>query len=260
MIKAAFFDVDGTLVSFKNRIISDRLVADLAELRRRGIKTFLATGRAKPDLELSGMLKTAQFDAYVTLSGQFCYNEQGLYRDIPICREDLQNACRVLNENPTFAARMEAGYKTCVNRVTDRLLEMFEYMHIDLYEVRPPEWMLSRKIYQFVPLVDEGEEEAFLTVMPHCVFTRWHPKGIDILPFGNGKADGIRATMELYGLCRDEVIAFGDGENDLSMMELAGIGVAMGNAVESVKDTADYVTDTVENEGISKALRHFDLL
>ena len=107
---------------------------------------------------------------------------------------------------------------------------------------------------------DENEQEKFLSVMPHCVYTRWHPQGIDILPRGNGKADGIQTTLDHYGLEREEVIAFGDGDNDLSMLKLAGTAVAMGNAVEHVKAAADYVTDTVENDGICQALRHFGLL
>lgn len=260
MIKAAFFDVDGTLVSVRNKFITDALVMDLAELRRRGVLIFLATGRAKPDLEKTGMLKAAQFDGYITLSGQYCYNESGLYRDVSICESDLRNAIKVLKDHPDIAARMEAGEVTGLTRINDRVRELDAYMHTALYEIHPPEWMLCRKIYQFVPLVHEGEEELFLSVMPNCVWTRWHPKGLDILPGGDAKADGIRATMELYGLKREEIIAFGDGDNDLSMFALAGTAVAMGNASDVVKFAADHVTDTVENDGVSKALRHFSLL
>ena len=59
---------------------------------------------------------------------------------------------------------------------------------------------------------------------------------------------------------RSEIMAFGDGENDIDMLQFAGVGVAMGNADEKVKAMADYVTDTVENDGIEKALRHFGLI
>lgn len=260
MIKAAFFDVDGTLVSIHTKYISDKLVADLAELRRRGILIFLATGRAKPDIEKTGMLKSAEFDGYITLSGQYCYNENGLYRDVPICKSDLENAVRILRENPDIAARMEAGEVTGLTQINDRVRELDRYMHTALYEIHPPEWMLDRKIYQFVPLVHDGEEQRFLSVMPNCVWTRWHPKGLDILPKGDAKADGIRATMELYSLRQDEIIVFGDGDNDLSMFAMAGTSVAMGNASGEVKAAADHVTDTVENDGICQALRYSGLL
>ena len=58
----------------------------------------------------------------------------------------------------------------------------------------------------------------------------------------------------------EETIAFGDGENDIPMLEIAGIGVAMGNAKQLVKDSADYVTLSVHEDGVSAALRHFGLL
>ena len=55
-------------------------------------------------------------------------------------------------------------------------------------------------------------------------------------------------------------MAFGDGENDMEMLRYVGIGVAMGNASDAVKAAADYVTDTVDDDGIEKALRHFGLI
>ena len=96
--------------------------------------------------------------------------------------------------------------------------------------------------------------------MPGCTYTRWHPMGIDVIPRDGGKDVGVRAAMERYGLSPEEVMAFGDGENDMTMLALAGTGVAMGNGDEAVKAMADYVTDTVDNGGVSKALRHFGLL
>ena len=59
---------------------------------------------------------------------------------------------------------------------------------------------------------------------------------------------------------RSEIMAFGDGENDMDMLRFAGIGVAMGNASDMVKAAADYVTDTVDENGIEDALRHFGLI
>ncbi len=66
--------------------------------------------------------------------------------------------------------------------------------------------------------------------------------------------------IERYGIRQDEIMAFGDGENDIDMIEFAGIGVAMGNADEEVKQRADYVTDNVNRDGVRKALEHFGML
>ncbi len=261
MIKAVFFDVDGTLVSFQNREISDGLRDDLLELQQRGIKIFVATGRAGQDLARTGMLRDVGFDGYVTLNGQCCYEAGGaVYRDEPICRSDLQAAYQVLRNNPELPALMEGNGASYLTQINDRVREVYDYLHTELYEVRTPVWMLEEKIYQFVPFVDRREEELFLSVMPHCTYTRWHSKGIDILPQGRGKADGVLATMERYGLAREEVMVVGDGDNDKTMMEIAGISVAMGNGIDEVKCIADYVTGRAEENGVSKALRHFRLL
>ena len=261
MIKAMFFDVDGTLVSFRQKFLSDQLLADLSALRERGVKLFICSGRAMQDLEGTGMLRGAQFDGYVTLNGQFCCDRDGVpFRDRPIDLEDARGACRVLMDNPAIPALMEGNGESYITQVNDRVREIYEFLHTDLYPVRGPEWLLEGKVYQFVPFVPAGEEGMFLEAMPGCRHTRWHPKGIDIVPRDGGKGAGVRATMERYGLVRDEVMAFGDGENDMSMMAEAGISVAMGNGEEQVKAMADYVTGAVEEDGVSRALRHFGLL
>lgn len=260
MIKGIFFDVDGTLVPAHGNALSDPLRADLFALRERGIKLFICTGRAKQDLTSTRMLRDVVFDGYITLNGQCCFDEQEVYRDLPICREDLERACEVLRTNPHVAALMEGNGASYLNQITPRVEKVFEFLHTKPYDLRDPEWMLSEKIYQFVPLIDQSEEHLFLPVMPHCTCTRWHPEGLDILPKGGSKAEGIRATMERFGLKTDEIMAFGDGENDASMLSIAGLSVAMGNSIEPIKELADYITDSVHEDGVCQALRHFGLL
>lgn len=261
MIKAAFFDVDGTLVSFRQKFLSDRVREDLAALRERGVKVFLSTGRALQDLERTGMLRGAGFDGYVTLGGQFCCGGDGTaFRDAPISLDDMRGAYRVLLDNPSFPVLLEGNGESWLTQVNGRVREIYEFLHTEPYPVCSVEKLLEMKVYQFVPFVSQTEERIFLDAMPGCTHTRWHPLGVDILPRDGGKGVGLRAAMERYGLAREEVMAFGDGENDMSMLREAGLSVAMGNGEEQVKAMADYVTDTVENDGVSKALRHFGLL
>lgn len=261
MIKAAFFDVDGTLVSFRQKFLSDRAREDLAALRERGVKIFLSTGRALQDLERTGMLRGARFDGYVTLGGQFCCDGDGTtIRDAPIALEDMRGAYQVLLDNPAFPVRLEAKGERWLTLVNDRVREIYEFLHTEPYPVCPLEKLLEMNVYQFVPFVSPEEEKIFLDAMPGCTHTRWHPMGIDILPKDGGKGIGIRAVMERYGFAPEEVMAFGDGENDMSMLREAGVSVAMGSGDERVKAMADYVTGGVEEDGVSQALRHFGLL
>lgn len=73
----------------------------------------------------------------------------------------------------------------------------------------------------------------------------------------SAKTKAIRTTIEKLGYTADDMIAFGDAQNDSTMVQYAGIGVAMGNATEELKAAADYVTASNDEDGIAKALYHF---
>ena len=81
-----------------------------------------------------------------------------------------------------------------------------------------------------------------------------------MVPREGGKAFGVAATLERYGLSPEEAVAFGDGENDLSMFDAVGTSVAMGNAWDVVKDRASLVTTDVDDDGIWKACERLGLL
>ena len=87
--------------------------------------------------------------------------------------------------------------------------------------------------------------------------TRWCDYFCDVVPANSSKPAGIRATLERYGIAPEDSIAFGDGGNDASMLQMCGIGVAMGNASPDAIAAADYVTDDVDHDGIARALEHF---
>lgn len=74
---------------------------------------------------------------------------------------------------------------------------------------------------------------------------------------GVDKTKAIKKAIEISGFHADEMIAFGDAQNDKTMVEYAGIGVAMGNATDELKEVADYITDDLDHDGIAKALYHF---
>ncbi|URZ03592.1 Cof-type HAD-IIB family hydrolase [Clostridium felsineum] len=80
---------------------------------------------------------------------------------------------------------------------------------------------------------------------------------IEITAKSASKGNAIKILSQQYGVKREEIIAIGDSENDLSMIEYGGVGVAMGNGVEKVKKIADYITDTNDNDGVAKVIRKF---
>ena len=83
---------------------------------------------------------------------------------------------------------------------------------------------------------------------------------MDIISEGGGKVFGIQKYLEYLDIRKEEIMAFGDAQNDVEMLQYAAIGVAMGNAKPEVQAIADYVTASVDDDGIEKALKHFELI
>ncbi|MBR5298612.1 MAG: HAD hydrolase family protein, partial [Parabacteroides sp.] len=82
----------------------------------------------------------------------------------------------------------------------------------------------------------------------------------DVVSMGISKRVGIDKMLEHFHIGLDECMAFGDGGNDIQMLSHVGLGVAMGNASDEVKKYADYVTDSVDEDGIYKALKFFNVI
>ena len=104
------------------------------------------------------------------------------------------------------------------------------------------------------------EQQALGDPFPGLEVMRWHPDFVDIISPGGGKDQGMDAILDFFGISLEDTMAFGDGENDIPMLRHAHVGVAMGNADALVRSHADFVTGTVDEDGILSALEHFGLL
>jgi len=97
------------------------------------------------------------------------------------------------------------------------------------------------------------------TLMERKTFeiTNSHPTNLEINRLGTSKASGLRTVCELLGISMSQVIAVGDSMNDIQMIRSAGLGIAMGNAQEAVKQAADFITGTNLEDGVSQVIRTF---
>lgn len=260
MIKAIFFDIDGTLVSKKTKVYSDSVKATLEKLREKGIYIFVATGRHVLEIENEHLLDGLYFDAYITLNGQYCFNKKEVIYQNTINKEDIKNIISQIDISPYPCMFIEKDMMY-INMINEKVIYAQQSVHTALPPVKDIHRALENPIYQIVSYVDEKEAKIYpLSVLKHCKATRWNSYGIDIIPDNGSKNMGIKKVLEYYRIPLENTMAFGDGENDIEMLKYAAIGIAMGNAQENVKKAADYVTDSVENDGVAKALKHFNLI
>lgn len=119
----------------------------------------------------------------------------------------------------------------------------------------------NNDIYEYSIFITEEEiNSRFVPVFRGLTYPRWHPYFCYIVNEGLSKSLGAAKILESLGIKREECMAFGDGGNDIPIIEYAGVGVAMGNATTDVKAAADYVTLSVDEDGIPAALCHFGLV
>lgn len=257
MIKAIFFDIDGTLVSYQTHEIPSSTMKALYRLKEKGIKLFIATGRGKDGLDV---LQNFPFDGYITLNGQYCYVDQDtkIYENT-IAKEDLQGLMNFL-EKDSFPCGFTEENTKYFNYRDQRVDDLHAITHNDDHPAGDYKQAINHKIYQVMCFVDETKEKELLKVMPHCITSRWYPTFCDVSPVGGTKQLGIDKFLEYYGLDISETMAFGDGGNDMAMLDHVEVAVAMGNANEQLKTMADYVTASVDDDGIVKALKHYNLL
>lgn len=252
-IEAIFFDIDGTLVSFNTHTIPPSTIEVIKKVRRKGVKVFIATGRPKPFINNLGDL---EYDGILSFSGACCEDNDGnvLFQE-NIDRSDLLKVITYHKEHPipiAFASEKEI-FITSTNETTKEVYTLLDIK--DYGKIRPIEDCLDINPIQIIAFFEEIEEKHIMEkVLPDCEAFRWHPAFADIVKKGVSKATGISRVLSLYNMPLENVMAFGDGGNDIAMLDYVPHSVAMGNANEEVKRHARYTTDTIDNDGVAKML------
>ena len=257
-IKAIFFDVDGTLISHRKHAVPTSTIRAISRLRKQGILTFIATGRHP--IELKKLLPdNLEFDAYLCLNGMYCFNKNEVIGIKPIPKEDIKGLLQSLDQT-AFPCTFITQDEMYMNYANDLVVEVQHDISSDVAEIKDISNVLQEDILQVIPYgLDDTQMNEVLKCMPHCKATSWHERARDIIVKDGGKDIGIKEILQYYNLELSEIMAFGDGDNDVKMLEIAGVSVAMGNGNANVKAVADYITDDIDEDGIEKALHHYGI-
>ena len=245
-VKIIFFDIDGTLIDTTKKAISEKTVDTLVRLREKGIKICIATGRAPASVP---KFEEIDFDAYLTFNGSYCFNKKEAILSTPIPKDDVMkivaNAARI--NRATSIANKE---RVVANGVDDDIVQYFAFANLEVPVSDDFNEVLNDEIYQVMMGGTKEEYDEILRDTENAKITSWWDRGVDIIPSNSGKGKGIEAILEYYGIDRTESMAFGDGGNDIEMLQTVGTGVAMGNALDHVKEVADEICGTSADDGI----------
>lgn len=263
VIKAIFFDIDGTLYSHTTWRVPPSALEALRTLRKNGIRLFIATGRPLARFQLVRKnLEDFPFDGYLLFNGQYCADSTGqpfFLQALPV--ESLKALVPWLARQDivcTFS-ELDRAYR---NRSAAHLEQKAAEMKAPLpeLEILDPVRSLSHPTYQINAYIPPEMDAEFIAHAPGLKAERWNDLFSDVMPADGGKPCGMQRMLDRFHIAREECMAFGDGGNDIEMLRYAGIGVAMGNARPEVKPAADFVTSDIDEDGLAKALEHFGLL
>ena len=253
MIKALFFDIDGTLVSFQTHRIPQSTVDALEQAKERGVKVYISTGRP---VQLITNLSQIEhlIDGYITTNGAHCFVGDHLVCKCPISPSDVEKVIADSDRND-YTVVVVGERHIAVHRKASVFDELFvRGLGVDNVD------LAGESVLQLSPFCSAAQEASLFPTLQNCNSGRWHPAFTDITASDADKGKGLRKMAEYLGLDISETAAFGDGGNDVSIIREAGVGVAMGNAGEEVKAVADYVTTSVDDDGVKNALLHLGVI
>ena len=268
MKKMIFFDIDGTIItegtSYRERFIPQSFIDTLALLQKKGHLCFINTGRSYAEIDPS--ILALPFDGYICGCGTYIlYHKKELFaRHMEPSAgnaiiADLEN-CRLewLLEGCTSIYYSTAPYKTRIRQFQEEHRVLLPHA---LQNISPeaPENLDFDKFC--ICLGDNHDFDSFYQKYKDSLTFIDRGSGFyEIMPQGCSKASGIQFLEEYFQIAHKDTIAIGDSTNDLPMLEYAGISIAMGNGSKEIFSIVDYVTDTVENDGIYQAMKHLELI
>lgn len=250
-MKILFLDIDGTVLSHTTNTIPSSALKAINTVRKQGIKVFGCTGRHTLELEKLP-LEHLKVDGWITMNGAYNYTEFCVISSYPIEKQDIHALYDFLKEEQFPVQFLEAKYMY-MNMHSSLVEKSLEKIHSKQDPIAPLERILENNIYMFIPWVEQEiyDQISFENVKE----VRWNAYAVDCFHKECGKKHGITDVLNYYGISKEDSCSVGDGENDISMFEACGKNVAMGNAVDSLKQRADYITSDIDAGGLEEAIK-----
>lgn len=271
MYKIVMIDLDGTLLD-DNKNVSKKNIEMINKVyKEKGVIFVIATGKNINDITYITNAIGEPINQYIIASNGAVIKDN--VRDEYILKKYLTDE-EVITIIDTYKKYNCIGLIQTEQGpvIEDKLAAEVENV---TYAEKLKEYVLENKISNIALITPMGKEEDLellkneleskfdtLASTAVCDFTHtnngktYSCKYIDVMKEGSTKANAIKTLIDYLNISKEEVIAIGDGGNDIPMFEIAGLKIGMGNASDYVKSKVDYITDTNNNDGVAKALEH----
>ncbi|EID85465.1 HAD-superfamily hydrolase, subfamily IIB [Treponema sp. JC4] len=267
-MKLIFLDIDGTLIPFGGYMPPDSAIRAIELARKKGNKVFINTGRCR--CEVHKELLQIGFDGVICSNSLYIEenNQCLLQKDIP--EEGVKKLSEwLLAEEVGFFFEGQQSVKA-VKLYFEQMAKKFGEKALSDLKKGFPSIKESDLTYDGVAKINFVTKPGIYEKIKNHFGNEYQINEWSFLGDDKGmgeitlkearKADGVRFMTERLGVNIEDTYSFGDTRGDISMIKYCGTGVAMGNAEKELKEVADFVADTIENDGLYKAFEKFGLI
>lgn len=261
--KIVFFDIDDTLYTHELGVPESTINA-IKSLREKGNLAFICTGRSKA--MIFPFILEIGFDGIVAGAGTYAEYDGKILMRSDMEEDEVAKAVRKLRECGFMAVPEGHDYIYFEKEETwnDKYTAVYglfkQHISNAMKEIPEDEQGMNAAKISSVFTDNSDYEKAVESFKNDYTVINHGQLLLELIPNGFSKAEGIKKVIETLGIAKENTYAIGDSMNDYEMLEYVEHGIAMGNSDERIIEIADYVTDRIENDGICKALKHFDLI
>lgn len=254
--KIVFFDVDGTITHHEDGSISNKTKEAIRKLKEKGIQMVAATGRP---LSMCKEISELGIETFITANGAYAMHNQTVIHKVPMKQcyvQEVFEFAKIHNNGLSFFTEdfyMNGVKNSEIVRTLKETLSLNDYPIVI-------EQIYNHEVYLMCLYANDEMVEKYIHNFPHLTFKRWHPFVLNVLQEEVSKSLAILKVLQYFDIDKSAAIAFGDGENDIDMLELVGLGISMGNGNASLQKVADFVTKKSGEDGIEFALKKYGII
>ena len=276
-MKYLFFDIDGTLLSHSNGI-AESAVNALKKAQENGHKIFLNTGRSLA--EISPAFDQFNFDGYVCAAGSYIKIGDQVILNKIISEKDVSYLIEIMDsiglgyglegeEFTFFSDEVYLGYVSRMKEAFEKGSCQPNYKYEPIQFMIQPEFVKNAHEYSKNPIAINklllyAKDINHLKELENKLERDFHIINYgtfgELLNYGVNKGTGIVEVIKYYGASLEDTISFGDSLNDLEMLQISNVGVAMENASVEVKEISDMIAGHINKDGLANAMKDLNLI
>lgn len=255
--KMFFFDVDGTIYEHRFHNFPESTKDALHQLKANGYLVAIATSRCKDELtHTPAFFRDFDFDAMIYDGGAVIEMKGEFVKELAIHESDMRIIIDYAKEHNLYLRYAGKDFDYFMKEAPQVIKDVYFRLYLCVPPIKEYE---NESVTNILLYISQEQQKELASMLSHCNFID-HQGLYEITALGVNKASAIEYVAQQFQVDLEEVVAFGDGYNDVEMLRRVGLGIAMGNGCQGVKDVADDICEDISKDGIYHACRKYGFI